>query len=64
MRSSRAANVGGSRPSSCAVIDQYSVFWNAWISRSRSQTMRTATDCTRPADRPRRTFCQSKGLIW
>ena len=29
-----------------------------------SQISRTATDCTRPADRPRRIFFQSSGLIW
>ena len=33
------------------------------ISCSRSHIMRVATDCTRPADRPRRTFAQSMGLI-
>ena len=45
------------------MIDQYSSDTNAWISRSRSVIMRTATDCTRPADSPRRTFFHNKGLI-
>ncbi len=35
---------------------------NARISRSRSTTSRTATDCTRPAERPDRTLRQSSGL--
>ena len=43
-RSSFLAN----RPST----DQYSSLLNAWISRSRSTTRRTATLCTRPAERP------------
>jgi len=34
----------------------------ALISASRSTTKRTATDCTRPADRPRRTLDHSTGL--
>ncbi len=33
------------------------------ISRSRSHTSFNATDCTRPALRPRRTLSQSSGLI-
>ncbi|MFO0873211.1 MAG: hypothetical protein U0575_04480 [Phycisphaerales bacterium] len=37
---------------------------NAAISRSRSTTRRTATDCTRPALRPRATFFQSSGETW
>ena len=36
---------------------------NARRSRSRFTSRRTATDCTRPADRPRRTFFQSSGEI-
>jgi hypothetical protein len=32
-------------------IDQYSWVRNASISNSRSQTSRSATDCTRPAER-------------
>ena len=58
---SRAANGGGAPPSSRASTVQYSSGTNAWISRSRSTMMRTATDCTRPADSPRRTFSQSSG---
>ena len=59
----RALNDGGKRPSNCAVSDQYSTGSKARISRSRSQTRRTATDCTRPALKPRRTFFHSSGLI-
>ena len=36
--------------------------WNAIRSRSRSTTMRVATDCTRPADSPGSTFFHSTGL--
>lgn len=35
-----------------AVIVQYSSGLNAWISRSRSTTSLSATDCTRPAESP------------
>jgi len=59
----RASNGGGVSPSSNAASVQYSSGLNAWISRSRSTTIRRATDCTRPADRPRRTFSQRSGLI-
>src|SRR5215213_3209587 len=45
-----------------AVIVQYSVGTKARISRSRSTTSRNATDWTRPADSPRLTLSQSKGL--
>ena len=45
------------RPVSC----QYSSGMNSRISRSRSTTRRTATDCTRPALNPRATFFQSSG---
>ena len=58
-----ALNDGGKRPSNSAVSDQYSTGSKARISRSRSQTKRTATDCTRPALRPRRTLFHSSGLI-
>ena len=34
----------------------------AWISRSRSTMSRTATDCTRPAERCWASFCDSSGL--
>ncbi len=47
---------------SLAVIVQYSSGTNAWISRSRSQISRTATDCTRPALSPLRTLRHSSGL--
>ena len=45
-----------------AWIVQYSRAVNAVISRSRSTTRRTATDWTRPADRPPRTLRDSSGL--
>jgi len=59
----RATN-GVSAPSgvSRASIDQYSCGTNASISRSRSQIRRTATDWTRPALKPPRTFRHSSGL--
>ena len=44
-----------------AKTSQYSSGSKARISRSRSTTSRTATDCTRPADNPRATFAQSSG---
>ena len=63
--SKRFALKGGGEPSSrSAVIVQYSSFTKARISRSRSVMRRTATDCTRPAERPRRTFFQRSGLSW
>ena len=40
---------------------QYSCTTNAPISSSRSQIMRSAGLCTRPADSPRRTFFHSSG---
>ncbi|MNX46522.1 hypothetical protein D3C86_770620 [compost metagenome] len=46
-----------------ALMDQYSLGTKAWTSASRSQIRRTATLWTRPADRPRRTFCHSRGEI-
>ncbi len=61
---SRATKGGGSRPSSSASTVQYSSGVKAWIARSRSQMMRTATDCTRPAESPRRTFFQRSGESW
>ncbi len=42
---------------------QYSSGTKSRISISRSQIMRVATDCTRPAERPLRTFRQRMGLI-
>src|SRR6478609_2101037 len=41
---------------------QYEARTNAIRSRSRSTTMRVATDCTRPADRPALTLRHSTGL--
>jgi hypothetical protein len=62
-RTTRAANGGGALPSTCASMVQYSSGRKALISASRSTTRRTATDCTRPADSPRRTLDHSTGLI-
>src|SRR5262249_51695730 len=56
-----AVNSGGFFPLSRAWSDQYSVGTKAWISRSRSVMRRTATDCTRPADSPRRIFSHRSG---
>ena len=56
-----ATNSGGSLAASRAWSDQYSTGTNAWISRSRSTIRRTATDWTRPAERPRCTFSHSSG---
>ena len=61
--SSFASNSGGTGPASRAVMFQYSSATNAPISRSRSTTILSATDCTRPALRPRRTLSQRIGLI-
>ena len=44
-----------------AKTSQYSSGSKTRISRSRSTTSLTATDCTRPADRPRATFAHSSG---
>ena len=51
----------GATRSSCASMDQYSWGTKALISCSRSTTSRVATDCTRPADSPRRIFFHSSG---
>ncbi len=56
-----AVKSGGFFPLSRAWSDQYSTGTKAAISRSRSVMRRTATDCTRPAERPRRIFSQSSG---
>ena len=61
--SSFASNSGGWEPVSRANRFQYSSGTNFSISRSRSHTSFSATDCTRPALRPRRTLSQSSGLI-
>ena len=47
--------------SSFASTLQYSWETKLRISFSRSTMIRTATDCTRPADRPRLTFFQRNG---
>ena len=44
-----------------AAMDQYSRATKASISSSRSTIMRSAGDCTRPADRPRWTLRHSTG---
>ncbi|OPY04765.1 MAG: hypothetical protein A4E67_02246 [Syntrophaceae bacterium PtaB.Bin038] len=61
---SLASKGGGFAPSRAAVIVQYSSGLKVRISSSRSQTIRTATDCTRPAESPRFTLSQRIGLIW
>ncbi len=48
--------------SSVAWSVQYSRAVKASISRSRSTTSRTATDCTRPAESPLRTLRLMSGL--
>ena len=60
--SSLAVNDGFSPESSLAFRDQYSLASNARISRSRSQMILRATDCTLPADKPRRTLSHNSGL--
>ncbi len=62
IRTSSAAKVSPLAVASRASIVQYSRAVNAVISRSRSTTSRTATDWTRPADRPPRTFRDRSGL--
>ncbi len=62
IRTSSAAKGVPSGASSVASIVQYSRATNARISRSRSTTRRTATDWTRPAERPERTFREMSGL--
>ena len=54
IRARSALNVAPPGATRSASIDQYSTAVNARISRSRSTTSRTATDWTRPADRPDR----------
>ncbi len=53
-----AAGVGAG--SSVASSVQYSTGTKASISFSRSQMIRRATVCTRPAERPRQIFFQSR----
>ena len=62
MRTTSAVNVVPSGVARSASSVQYSRAVKARISRSRSTTIRTATDWTRPADRPPRTFRDSSGL--
>ena len=61
-RTRSATNVVPSGATRRTSIVQYSTATKARISRSRSTTRRTATDCTRPADSPARTLRQSSGL--
>ena len=42
-------------------MSQYSAVWKAIRCRSRSTTIRVATDCTRPADSLGSTFFHSTG---
>ena len=61
-----AVNVRGPSPSvsptaSVAWTSQYSALRNAIRCRSRSTTIRVATDCTRPADSRGMTFFHSTG---
>ena len=56
----RAVKAGGTVPSSFASTVQYSTGTNASISLSRSQMIRSATVWTRPAERPRQIFFQSR----
>ena len=58
-----AMKEGGFFPSSSTPIFQYSLGSKAEISRSLSTTSLKATDCTRPAESPRRTFFQRMGEI-
>ena len=58
---SLARNGGGFSAASFAANVQYSTGRNALISSSRSTIIFMATDCTRPAERPRRTLSHSSG---
>jgi len=62
IRTRAAVKVVPSAVASSASRVQYSRAVNARISRSRSTTIRTATDWTRPAERPLRTFLLISGL--
>src|SRR3990172_9296272 len=57
-----AVNSGGTLPAKRAVSDQYSSGTKEAIRFSLSQMIFTATDWTLPAERPRRTFFQRRGL--
>ena len=60
---SLATNGGGTLADNFAANVQYSSAMNALISSSRSVIIFSATDCTRPAERPRRTLSHSSGEI-
>src|ERR1700686_4411703 len=60
----RASNAGGLAAARLASIVQYSFFSKALMSRSRSTIKRSATVCTRPAERPRRTLSHNRGETW
>jgi hypothetical protein len=57
----RASKLSPRGVASVATSDQYSRATNFSISSSRSQTSRSATDCTRPADRAPGSLRQSTG---
>ena len=58
---SRASKAAPDAVARCATIDQYSRATKDSMSRSRSQTSRSATDCTRPAERAPGSLRQSTG---
>ena len=62
IRTRSAVKVVPSAVASSASSVQYSFAVKARISRSRSTTIRTATDCTRPAESPPRTLRDRSGL--
>ncbi len=62
-RARRAVSPGGFFAARSASMVQYSLARKARISRSRSTITRSATVCTRPAERPRRTLSHSSGEI-
>ena len=55
---------GAAAASSCTSTVQYSSGVKDSISASRSQTRRSATDCTRPAERLPGTLRRSTGERW
>ena len=57
----RASKVSFRGVASVATSDQYSRATNFSISSSRSDTSRSATDCTRPAERAPGSFRHSTG---
>jgi hypothetical protein len=54
---------GGAWASRQAAMFQYSSGLKAWRSLSRSTMSRSATDWTRPADKPREIFFHKRGLM-